>query len=365
MEEYEEGGEGLLDDKDEQVEFGSVDQIDEVDDFHGISKTSEGTTILSFVTKQGIMVGADTQRSSHKTGESTGTKNKIYSLGNRILAVAAGCVDRSTRLLRRLQHEFEAAENGDKPMSFRDVYDWIKNEFSHGPLSASWYEKWKGRNVNILLVGWTLEPKTKRHKCNIVVMDDLGHSIRKNSICVGSGKSFAAPLLILDYEPNMEFEASEDLAKRCICLASLLDNKTGGDIHLGILQPDRWMEIPIHKSIDELLETEYPWMTRDYYDLVLERLKQKIASTSKKQETCRPPSPVHVCQLACAYASLILLDLGISITAEKIATLLKASNLAVPSYWPILFAELCEKKNVLDLILNVGGPVSPVAEENT
>lgn len=35
--------------------------------------------------------------------------------------------------------------------------------------------------------------------------------------------------------------------------------------------------------------------------------------------------------------------------------LLKAANLSVESYWPSLFAKLCEKKDVGDLILNVGG----------
>lgn len=45
---------------------------------------------------------------------------------------------------------------------------------------------------------------------------------------------------------------------------------------------------------------------------------------------------------------------GIPITAEKISTLLKAANLSVESYWPSLFAKLCEKRNVEDLIMNVG-----------
>lgn len=34
--------------------------------------------------------------------------------------------------------------------------------------------------------------------------------------------------------------------------------------------------------------------------------------------------------------------------------MLKAANLSVESYWPSLFAKLCEKRNVEDLIMNVG-----------
>ncbi|XP_059625431.1 large ribosomal subunit protein P1-like [Cornus florida] len=59
-------------------------------------------------------------------------------------------------------------------------------------------------------------------------------------------------------------------------------------------------------------------------------------------------------ELACTYASLILHDDGLSITAEKIATLVKAANVKVESYWPSLFAKLLEKRNVEDLIINVG-----------
>ncbi|XP_071718572.1 uncharacterized protein [Rutidosis leptorrhynchoides] len=68
-------------------------------------------------------------------------------------------------------------------------------------------------------------------------------------------------------------------------------------------------------------------------------------------------------ELACTYATLILCDDGIPITAEKIATILKAANVECESYWPSLFAKLAEKKNIEDLIVNVGagggGGVAP------
>ncbi|KAL9437068.1 hypothetical protein AB3S75_022997 [Citrus x aurantiifolia] len=67
---------------------------------------------------------------------------------------------------------------------------------------------------------------------------------------------------------------------------------------------------------------------------------------------------------ACTYATLILHDDGIAVTAEKIAALVKAANVQIESYWPSLFAKLAEKKNLDDLILNVGsggGAAAPVA----
>ncbi|GAB4861530.1 hypothetical protein Ancab_036720 [Ancistrocladus abbreviatus] len=65
---------------------------------------------------------------------------------------------------------------------------------------------------------------------------------------------------------------------------------------------------------------------------------------------------------ACTLACLILHDDGIPVTAEKIAALIKAANVSVESYWPGLFAKLVEKRNIEDLIMNVGaGGGAPVA----
>ncbi|XP_062011425.1 large ribosomal subunit protein P1-like [Rosa rugosa] len=66
--------------------------------------------------------------------------------------------------------------------------------------------------------------------------------------------------------------------------------------------------------------------------------------------------------LACTYATAILHDDGIPITAEKIATLVKSANVEVESFWPSLFAKFAEKRNLGDLIMNaVGSAPSPVA----
>ncbi|KAH7839773.1 hypothetical protein Vadar_008649 [Vaccinium darrowii] len=63
---------------------------------------------------------------------------------------------------------------------------------------------------------------------------------------------------------------------------------------------------------------------------------------------------MSISEIACTYATLILHDDGIPITADKIATLVKAANVNVESYWPSLFTKLVEKGNIEDLIMNVG-----------
>ncbi|XP_042493122.1 60S acidic ribosomal protein P1-like [Macadamia integrifolia] len=68
-------------------------------------------------------------------------------------------------------------------------------------------------------------------------------------------------------------------------------------------------------------------------------------------------------EIACTYAALLLHDDRIAVTAEKIVTVVKVVNVAVESYWPSLFAKLVEKRNIEDLITNVGfdGGGAPVA----
>ncbi|KAJ0265161.1 60S acidic ribosomal protein P1-2 [Hirschfeldia incana] len=70
-------------------------------------------------------------------------------------------------------------------------------------------------------------------------------------------------------------------------------------------------------------------------------------------------------ELACSYAVMILEDEGIAITSDKIATLVKAAGVEIESYWPMLFAKMADKRNVTDLIMNVGagggGGAAPVS----
>ncbi|XP_050529770.1 60S acidic ribosomal protein P1 [Daktulosphaira vitifoliae] len=61
---------------------------------------------------------------------------------------------------------------------------------------------------------------------------------------------------------------------------------------------------------------------------------------------------------ACVYASLILADDDINVTAEKIQTILKAADIDVEPYWPGLFAKALESAgSIKDLITNVGSAV--------
>uniref|UniRef100_A0A0N4Z1U5 Large ribosomal subunit protein P1 n=1 Tax=Parastrongyloides trichosuri TaxID=131310 RepID=A0A0N4Z1U5_PARTI len=59
-------------------------------------------------------------------------------------------------------------------------------------------------------------------------------------------------------------------------------------------------------------------------------------------------------ELACVYAALILQDEDVSITADKIAALLKAANVTVEPFWPGLFAKALTGVDVAGLISSIG-----------
>ncbi|EOX95591.1 hypothetical protein QUC31_005110 [Theobroma cacao] len=89
----------------------------------------------------------------------------------------------------------------------------------------------------------------------------------------------------------------------------------------------------------------------------------EILASERRCTACCEPSvsyffsqfeTMSISELACSYAAMILIDDDISVTADKIAAIIKAANLSVESYWPNLFAKLAEKRNLEDLIANVG-----------
>merc|ERR1712142_758392 len=62
----------------------------------------------------------------------------------------------------------------------------------------------------------------------------------------------------------------------------------------------------------------------------------------------------NVSEKACVYASIILADDQIEITADKISALLSAANVDVESYWPGLFAKAVNGIDVKAIVGNVG-----------
>ncbi|XP_074656909.1 large ribosomal subunit protein P1-like [Tubulanus polymorphus] len=59
-------------------------------------------------------------------------------------------------------------------------------------------------------------------------------------------------------------------------------------------------------------------------------------------------------ELACTYSALILADDDVAITADKLATILKAANVKTEPYWPGLFAKALSGIDIKSLVSNIG-----------
>ncbi|CAD5115832.1 DgyrCDS4770 [Dimorphilus gyrociliatus] len=59
-------------------------------------------------------------------------------------------------------------------------------------------------------------------------------------------------------------------------------------------------------------------------------------------------------ELACVYASLILADDGVTITADKIQAVLKAAGVSVEPIWINLFAKALGDLDIKELVAKVG-----------
>ena len=70
-------------------------------------------------------------------------------------------------------------------------------------------------------------------------------------------------------------------------------------------------------------------------------------------------------QLACTLAALILHDENSDVNSDSISKVLKAANVNVAPYWPMLLGKALEGKNVADFLKVSGGSAPAQVQGNT
>jgi large subunit ribosomal protein LP1 len=76
---------------------------------------------------------------------------------------------------------------------------------------------------------------------------------------------------------------------------------------------------------------------------------------SQKSQITEITEMTEIAEKACVYASLILADEKIDITADKLSTLIAAA------IWPTIIAKALEGKSVQDMVMNVGSASAAAA----
>merc|ERR1712137_82044 len=79
-----------------------------------------------------------------------------------------------------------------------------------------------------------------------------------------------------------------------------------------------------------------------------------VLSQSRLKSRLHLKMAQNISEKACVYASMILADDQIEITADKISALLSAAKVEVESYWPGLFAKAVNGIDVKAIVGNVG-----------
>eukprot|EP00933_Yihiella_yeosuensis_P019095 TRINITY_DN154_c0_g4_i1.p2 TRINITY_DN154_c0_g4~~TRINITY_DN154_c0_g4_i1.p2 ORF type:complete len:117 (-),score=59.88 TRINITY_DN154_c0_g4_i1:50-400(-) len=66
-------------------------------------------------------------------------------------------------------------------------------------------------------------------------------------------------------------------------------------------------------------------------------------------------------ELFCAYAAMILKDSELEITEDNLNTLIKSAGGSIDSFFPALFAKMCQGKDLGDFLKFGGGGGGPAA----
>eukprot|EP00934_Nitzschia_sp_Nitz4_P002883 Nitzschia sp. Nitz4//scaffold356_size15932//2575//6992//NITZ4_008878-RA/size15932-snap-gene-0.1-mRNA-1//-1//CDS//3329548961//2873//frame0 len=189
---------------------------------------AHGTTTLSFVYKEGIVVAVDSRAS---LGSFVGSKTtqKILPVNGNILGTMAGGAADCMHWIRHLKSKALSQElTGGSRMTVERASRLLSNallERRDGDLS-----------VGTMIMGYNENDSSPR----IYYVDNSGKRIRGDIFAVGSGSSFA--LGILDKERRFEMTEEEAiaLAIKAIRHATFRDSHSGGYINVYLIKESCW-----------------------------------------------------------------------------------------------------------------------------
>ena len=73
-------------------------------------------------------------------------------------------------------------------------------------------------------------------------------------------------------------------------------------------------------------------------------------------------TPAEHDEVACTLATLLLADSGVNVDVAGIEKVLKATNITVEPYWPMLFAKFLGEKDIAEILLKPSCGAAPAGD---
>jgi 20S proteasome subunit beta 5 len=192
-------------------------------------KPHHGTTTLSFVFKEGMVIAADSRATAGSYIASQTVQKIIEINGGLVGTMAGGAADCSywENLMGLYAKRYELENNRRITAAAASMY-----------LSNCVYRyKKRGLSMGTMICGYD------KDRPSIYYVDDEGSRISGTLFSVGSGSTIAYGILSSGYRFDMNKEEALELAKRAIFHAAHRDAFSGGSVNLYFMNEEGWVKV--------------------------------------------------------------------------------------------------------------------------
>mmetsp|Transcript_39 Transcript_39/g.127 ORF Transcript_39/g.127 Transcript_39/m.127 type:complete len:281 (+) Transcript_39:260-1102(+) len=222
-------------------------EVDDVDSFERevmeMVKPAHGTTTLSFIFKEGIIVAVDS-RASMGSYISSQTVKKVIEINPFLLGTMAGGAADCQFWQRNLGRQCRLFElkNG-KRITVRGASKLLAN--------TMYSYKGMGLSMGTMVAGWDLNGP------GLYYVDSDGQRTKGQRFSVGSGSLYAYGVLDEGYKWDLTVDEAVELGRRAIYHATFRDAVSGGTVSVYHVTKDGWTKVS-GTDVGELHFDYYP-----------------------------------------------------------------------------------------------------------
>lgn len=208
-------------------------QVDDVKSFEReameMIKPAHGTTTLSFIFKEGVIVAVDS-RASMGSYISSQTVKKVIEINPFLLGTMAGGAADCQFWQRNLGRQCRLFElNNGKRITVRAASKLLAN--------TMYSYKGMGLSMGTMIAGWDLEGP------GLYYIDSDGQRTKGQRFSVGSGSLYAYGVLDAGYKWDLSVDEAVELGRRAIYHATFRDAVSGGTVSVYHVTKDGWKKV--------------------------------------------------------------------------------------------------------------------------